>query len=298
MKLGELIRRTARRLARARLHYGHGTHSAADEAAWLVLGAMRLAPDAARADLGRVVPAVAQRRVHALTARRIRERIPLAYLLREAWLGGLRFYVDRRVIVPRSLAAELLHDDGLKPWLRRPVRSALDLCTGSGCLAVLLAHAFRRATIDASDVSAAALAVARKNLARYRLRRRVRLVRSDLFDGLAGRRYDVIVCNPPYVTPRAMRSLPTEYRHEPALALAGGPAGLLVVRRVLEQARAHLRPHGLLVCEVGGARRALERTYPHLPFVWPEISDPGSVFIAEREALPPDARAKKRARAT
>jgi ribosomal protein L3 glutamine methyltransferase len=288
LKLGELIRRTTRRLARARLHYGHGTRSADEEAAWLVLGAMRLPPVAARADLAREVPAAGLRRVRRLAARRIREHIPLAYLLREAWLGGLRFYVDRRVIVPRSLAAELLRDEGLRPWLRRPVRRALDLCTGSGCLAILLAHAYPKATIDASDVSARALAVARRNVAHYRLGRRVRLVRGDLFDALAGHRYDLIVCNPPYVAPRAMRSLPTEYRREPALALSGGPAGLLVVRRVIEQARAHLRPRGLVVCEVGGARRALERAYPRLPFVWPEISEPGSVFLIEREALPLD----------
>jgi ribosomal protein L3 glutamine methyltransferase len=225
--------------------------------------------------------------VRRLVARRIRERIPLAYLLREAWLGGLRFFVDQRAVVPRSLAAELLRGE-LQPWLLRPVRRALDLCTGSGCLAVLLAHAYPKASVDACDVSAGALAVARKNVAQYRLGRRVRLVRSDLFAGLGRQRYDLIVCNPPYVTPRAMRSLPAEYRHEPALALAGGRAGLAIVRRVLEQARAHLRPHGLLVCEIGGARRALECAYPRVPFVWPEISDPGSLFVLEREALPAD----------
>jgi ribosomal protein L3 glutamine methyltransferase len=171
--------------------------------------------------------------------------------------------------------------------LRRPVRRALDLCTGAGCLAVLLARTFSRARVDASDLSAAALAVARINVARHRLRRRIRLPRSDLFAGLGDQRYDLIVCNPPYVTARAMRRLPREYRHEPSVALAGGGDGLALLRRLIAQARQHLSTRGLLVCEIGGNRRALERAYPQLPFVWPLTSaGVGSVFVLEREQLP------------
>lgn len=225
-------------------------------------------------------------RIRRLAARRVRERIPLAYLLREAWLDGRTFHVDRRVIVPRSYISELLRER-LRPWLRRPVRRALDLCTGSGCLAVLLALTFPRARIDATDVSAKALEVARINVARYRLRRRVRLLRSDLFDSLLGERYDLIVTNPPYVDARAMRELPREYDYEPSAALSAGRDGLEFMRRILAQVRNHLNPRGLLVCEVGDARPALERVYPRLPFVWPETSEsPGCVFALEREQLP------------
>jgi len=284
--VAELLRLTERRLRRARLSYGHGTHDARDEAAWLVRAALRLGPAAAPATLAREVSSAELRRVLRMLERRIRDRTPLAYLLREAWLGDVRFYVDRRAIVPRSYIAELLRER-LRPWLRRPVRRALDLCTGSACLAVMLARTFHHARIDASDVSAAALAVARINVARHRLRRRIRLVRSDLFAGLGDQRYDLIVCNPPYVTARAMRRLPREYRHEPILALAGGDDGLDLLRKLLAQARRHLSPRGLLVCEIGGNRRALERAYPRLPFAWPCTSaGAGSVFALEREQLP------------
>ena len=284
--VAELLRRTEQRLCRARLSYGHGTHNARDEAAWLVRASLSLKPRLAKATLAREVSSAELRRVQRLLEHRIRDRTPLAYLLREAWLGDVRFYVDRRAIVPRSYIAELLRER-LSPWLRRPVRRALDLCTGSGCLAVLLARTFARARVDASDLSAAALAVARINVARHRLRRRIRLRRSDLFAGLGDQRYDLIVCNPPYVTAPAMRRLPPEYRHEPRLALAGGGDGLALLRRLLAQARQHLSARGLLVCEIGGNRRALERAYPQLPFAWPLTSaGAGSVIVLEREQLP------------
>jgi ribosomal protein L3 glutamine methyltransferase len=254
----------ARRLARARLHYGHGAHNAREEAAWL-LSSVR---DPAR--------------VRKILDRRIRERIPLAYLLKEAWLGEYSFYVDQRVIVPRSFIAELLRA-GLGPWLAKEPRSVLDLCTGSGCLAVLAALEFRRARIDAADLSANALAVAKRNIRRYALGKRVRTVRADLFGKL--KTYDLILSNPPYVTARSMKKLPAEYRHEPSLALAAGDDGLDVVHRILSEARSHLNPKGLLVCEIGGNRRALERAYPKLEFTWPEVSDPGTVFILTREQL-------------
>ncbi|HXR57950.1 MAG TPA: 50S ribosomal protein L3 N(5)-glutamine methyltransferase [Burkholderiales bacterium] len=264
------LREIERRLRRARLSYGHGTHEARGEATWLFTS----------------VKSPGKRK--ALLDRRIRERIPLAYLLNEAWLDGRRFYVDRRVIVPRSFISELLRER-LRPWLHRPVRRALDLCTGSGCLAVLTAQTFPQARVDASDISRDALEVAGINVRKHRLGRRIRLLRSDLFSSIT-KTYDLIVTNPPYVDARAMRRLPPEYDYEPRLALAAGADGLDLVRKILSKARQHLNPGGLLVCEVGDAHRALERAYPELPFAWPETSEPGTVFILERDQLPPAAR--------
>jgi ribosomal protein L3 glutamine methyltransferase len=196
LTLGELIRQTERRLRAARLHYGHGTDNPHDEAAFLVLRGLGLPFDA---DLER---AAEPARIEGLIRKRIEDRTPAAYLLNEAWLAGVPFYVDRRVIVPRSHIAEMLVAR-LEPWHRGPVRRILDLCTGSGCLAILAARAFPLALVDASDLSTAALAVARRNVARYRLQNRVRLIRSDLFSSLARKRYDIILTNPPYVTSAA-----------------------------------------------------------------------------------------------
>lgn len=263
MKLGDLILRTEKRLRAARLHYGHGTDNPHDEAAFLVLRGLGLPFDA---DLAQSADAA---RVEALIRRRIRERTPAAYLLNEAWLSGVPFYVDRRVIIPRSHIAELLAA-GLEPWRPRPLRRILDLCTGSGCLAILAARAFPLALVDAAELSSAALAVARRNVAHYNLQRRIRLVQSDLFSKLQGGRYDLILTNPPYVTSSALRRLPAEYRHEPGLALAAGKDGLDVVARILAEARKHLARSGLLVCEVGAGRKTVERAFPRLPFVWPK----------------------------
>ena len=273
MTLGELIERITRRFAAAALFYGQGTDNARDEAAWLVLRGLGLPFDA---DLGG--NAKDAERIERLAERRIGERIPVAYLLKEAWLAGQSFYVDERVIVPRSHIAELLQEKLLR---RRPVRRVLDLCTGSGCLAILAARAFPGAKVDAVDVSPAALAVARKNVARHRLGRRVRLQRSDLFDGLGAARYDLILSNPPYVGARAMAALPAELRHEPRLALAGGGDGLALVARILTLAPAHLEPEGLLVCEVGDARAAVQRRFRALKLAWPRPE----VLIAVRDAL-------------
>ena len=258
MTLRELIARTERRLRAARLHYGHGAGNAHDEAAWLVLRGLGLAFDA---DLNAEARHVD--RIEQLLDKRIRERIPVAYLLGEAWLDGLAFHVDRRVIIPRSHIPFVLKELPIAP------RRILDLCTGSGCLAILAARAFPPARVDAADLSAPALAVAKKNVLRHRLARRVRLIRSDLFDSLRGEKYDLIVSNPPYVTTASMRSLPPEYRYEPGLALAGGKDGLELVSRIIAAAPAHLNPGGLLVCEVGDGRKALERAYPRLPLAWP-----------------------------
>jgi ribosomal protein L3 glutamine methyltransferase len=271
LKLGELIRSTARRLSAAKLHYGHGTENARDEAAFLVLRGLDLP---FQENMTREVD---PSRVESLIRRRIEDRLPVPYLLHEAWLAGRKFYVDRRVIIPRSHIAFLL-DAKLKPWLTCAPRRVLDLCTGSGCLAIIAAQAFPRARVDASDLSAAALAVAKRNVAEHR--RRVRLVKSDLFAALHGR-YDVIVTNPPYVPARSMRTLPPEYRHEPGMALGAGRDGLNVVRRILADAPRYLTPRGLLVCEVGEARRAVEKAFP-LPFTW----EGESVFLLDREQLP------------
>lgn len=273
-------REVARRFTRARLVFGHGTTNARDEAAWLLCHVLRVDFGDFRSAQERVPGAAEARRIEALAERRIATRAPLAYVLGEAWLQGHRFHVDSRVIVPRSHIAEVV-PDGLRAWLPRSgPRRILDLCTGSGCLAVLAARAYPRARVDASDVSAAALAVARRNVAAYRLGRRVRLVRSDLFAALGPARYDLILCNPPYVPARAMRRLPPEYRHEPSLALGSGADGLDFVRRLLAEARRHLPPRGVLVVEVGDGRRAVERAFPRLPLTWLETSAGGGLVFA------------------
>jgi ribosomal protein L3 glutamine methyltransferase len=274
LKLQELILRTEKRLRAARLHYGHGTDNPRDEAAFLVLRGLGLPFDA---DLGQ---AADPSRVEALVQKRIKERTPAAYLLNEAWLSGVPFYVDRRVIIPRSHIAGLL-EAGLEPWQPRPLRRILDLCTGSGCLAILAARAFPLALVDAADLSAAALAVARRNVSKHKLEKRISVVRSDLFSSLGEKRYDLIITNPPYVSSAAMRRLPAEYRHEPGLALAAGRNGLDVVARVLASARQHLAKNGLLVCEVGNGRKAVERAFPRLPFVWAK----DEVFILPAASL-------------
>ena len=285
--VGDVISLGASRLAKARLAFGHGTNNAHDEAAYLVSHALGLPVLRTARYLHSTVTASEARAALAWIELRIRTRRPAAYLTHEAWLGPYRFYVDERVIVPRSyLAAWILNDLGT--WIANPQRidRVLELCTGSGCLAVLLAKAFPRACIDATDISADALAVARRNVARYRLRDRVRLLQADLFAGLGRKRYSLIIANPPYVTSRAMRRLPAEYRAEPGLALAGGKDGLDCVRRILAQAHRHLQPGGLLVVEAGHARRRIERAFPRLAFTWiatPHHDD--AVFLLDRDAL-------------
>ena len=215
-----------------------------------------------------------------LVRRRVDERVPASYLTREAWLGEFRFYVDARAIVPRSYIAELLRDE-LSPWVsdEMPVLRALDLCTGSGCLAILIALAFPDAQIDATELSPEALEVAARNVSDYGLQDRVHLIRGDLFAGLTGR-YDLIVSNPPYVSRESMDSLPREYLAEPKMALAGGEDGLAIVRRILAQAGAHLNEQGILIVEIGHNRDALEQAFPTLPFTWLETSGgDGFVFL-------------------
>ena len=285
--LRAVLRQAARRLTAARVAYGHGTTNARDEAAWLAAWALGIPFEALEARLDRILSEADAARIDALVAERIATRKPAAYLTHEAWLGPHRFYVDERAIVPRSFIAELVRAE-LAPWLADPsaVRRALDLCTGSGCLAILLALLCPRARVDAADISRDALAVARRNVTDYGLARRVKLVASDLYAGLEGRRYDLIVTNPPYVRAAVMRTLPAEYRQEPALALAGGEDGLDLVRRIVEDAPDHLEPGGLLVVETGHARERVARAFPRLALVWAETSGGDDcVFLITREGL-------------
>jgi ribosomal protein L3 glutamine methyltransferase len=285
--LARLIRSGAQRFRAHGLAFGHGVRNARDEATCLALHALNL-PPGTLSDLAQPLSAGAVERVSALFKRRIRERKPAAYLIGEALLGGFAFLSDERAIVPRSYIAELLCAE-LAPWIpsRSNIRSALDLCTGSGSLAVLLAQAFPRARIDAADISAAALALARGNVKKHRLGKRVRVIESDMFSALRGKRYDLIVSNPPYVRTAVMRRLPREYRWEPALALAGGSDGLDFVRRIVAASRRHLNKGGLLVVEVGHARQRVERSYPKIAFLWPQTSAGSNcVFMLERDQLP------------
>lgn len=288
LSVRDLLRFAVSQFETAGLAYGQGSENAYDEAAYLILHTLHLPLDRLEPFLdARLLPTEVDSVLDVLQ-RRVRERVPAAYLTREAWLGDFRFYVDERVIVPRSHIAAAL-GQGLAAWIPRAdsIERGLDLCTGSGCLAVLLAHAFPTAMIDASDISAPALEVARRNVEAYGLSRRVRLVESDLFAALSDQRYDVIVSNPPYVPAAAMAALPSEYRHEPALALAGGEDGLSVVRHILRQARHHLTRNGLLLMEVGEGREALEKAYPQLELTWLEVpAGDGSVCLFEREQLP------------
>lgn len=266
-RVQDLIARSARRLRRARVFFGHGTDNAWDEAATLVLHALGLSHDAGSV-YGRRVNAAAERCAEALITRRIKERVPAVYLTGETLFAGLPIHVDPRVLIPRSALAELI-ERRFAPWIAPVrVRRILDLGTGSGCIAVACAKAFPRARVDAADISKDALEVARINVRRHRLTRRVRLVESDHFNGLGGETYDIIVSNPPYVGARELRALPPEYRHEPRVALAAGASGLDSVRVILREAGRHLRPDGLLVVEVGNTEAAVRRSFRRLPFIW------------------------------
>ncbi len=269
-----------RRFAGAGLYFGHGTDNPLDEAAWLMGSALKLAPHELEEHLEDAPTSSQQDTIRALVEARIRTRQPLAYLLKEAWFAGLKFYVDERVIVPRSLTAEFIAEQ-FQPWIDPSrVRRVLDLCTGSGCMAIACAYAFPEARVDAADISEEALAVAHINVENHGLRERVRVIRSDLFSDLSGERYDLIVTNPPYVARDEMETLPPEYRHEPALALVSGGEGLDAVTRILFTAPPHLNPGGILVAEVGNSAIALQKKFPSVPFTWLTTSSGDeSVFL-------------------
>jgi ribosomal protein L3 glutamine methyltransferase len=284
--VGALIARAAARLSRARVFFGHGTDNARDEAAMLVLHALELPHAAGAALYRRRASRAAQERARQLITRRIRERVPAAYLTGVTWFAGVPIRVDARVLIPRSPIAELI-ERRFTPWIEpRRVRRVLDVGTGSGCIAIACARALPRARVDAVDISDAALEVARANVRRQRLTHRVRLLKSDHFSALGSATYDIIVANPPYVGARELAGLPPEYRHEPRMALAAGRSGLDSVRIILAQAARHLRPRGLLIVEVGNTEHAVRRTWRWLPFVWLEFErGGGGVFLLTREQL-------------
>ncbi len=286
MKIQVLITQIAAGWRAAHLYHGHGATDARTETFWLLAYVTGWSFDELAGRLSETLTTRQIARAQRLAARRAAERIPLAYLLGEAWLGPWRFVVDRRVIVPRSFIATLLFDQ-LHPWVRQPgrVRRVLDLCTGSGCLAIVAAHVFPNAQVDALDLSGRALQVARKNVALHGLTERIRLLRGDLLAPVPDERYDLILTNPPYVTDRAMARLPAEYHCEPSLALAGGHDGLDLVARIVEQAADHLTPRGLLVMETGHARARIEQRWPGLTLTWSELGGGTIVCVAARPEL-------------
>ena len=281
------VRYAVSRFHAANVFFGHGTASAYDEAVYLVLHTLHLPLDRLDPFLDARLTHAERTELNTLIERRVDERIPVAYLTHEAWLGEFRFFVDERVLIPRSHIAGLL-PDALAPWLPDPanVQSALDMCTGSGCLAILLAHHYPNADVDAADISSDALVVALRNVSDYGLQERVNLIRSDLWSNLTEKTYDLIISNPPYVTTMSMEELPDEYRHEPALALAGGDDGLDAVRTLIGKAASFLNPHGVLLVEVGHNRAVTEAAYPRLPFTWLSTgTEDEDVFLLRHDDL-------------
>lgn len=287
MTLYEILSQLENKLLESELYFGHGTNNAWDEAVQIASHVLGLPPDV-DAEVGdRVLTAHETDAIQALAQKRMEKKIPLPYLTHEAWFAGLKFYVDERVIIPRSPFGELIQKQ-FKPWVQNPSRVTriLDLCTGSGCIAIACAQQFPGAKIDAVDISEDALAVARKNSQYHRCDDRLRLLQSDLFAACKGEQYDFIISNPPYVDQQDMDELPAEFHWEPELALAAGTDGLDLVHRILKEAAAHLKEGGLLAVEVGNSETALIKQYPSLPFIWLEFEHGGGgVFLLQKQDL-------------
>jgi ribosomal protein L3 glutamine methyltransferase len=287
--IGDFFRFGITTLADKKAFLGHGTEDLKDEVWWLIAGALHLPLDLAPSLLlgARLTPMERHHLADFIYQRAV-NKIPTAYLLKQAYQAGQVFYVDERVLIPRSPIAELI-EKHFEPWLVEPesVTHILDLCTGSGCLAILSALAFPESQVDAVDISEPALAVAKHNVDDYGLNDRVRLLQSDVFSTLKEECYDIILSNPPYVDAQDLHTMPPEFHHEPKLALAAGPDGLDVVRAILREAKKHLKPQGLLIVEVGNSQAALEAAFPELPFVWIDFERGGEgVFVLKAEDLP------------
>lgn len=292
------LRFTVSQFEASDIFFGHGTDNSYDEAVWLVMSALHLPHDTLHNFLDAVITETERKHLAHLIDQRITKRTPTAYLLREAWLRGFKFYVDERVIVPRSFIAELLDfnedgEHGLQPWIEHPelINSAADICTGSGCLGILLANAFPDAAIDVVDISADAIAVCNINIANYGLQDQVTAIQSDMFSALQDKKngykkYDLIISNPPYVDAPSMAKLPTEYRNEPQIALGSGLAGLDHTHTILREAAKHLNDEGILVVEIGHNQDALEAAYPEVAFTWLEVAAGDQfVFLLTKEQL-------------
>lgn len=288
LTIRDWLRYAVSRFENSDIFYGHGTDNSYDEAVWLIMGAFHLPHDTLNNFLDAKLTSEERTKLAGFIDERINKHTPTAYLLKEAWLQGYKFYVDERVLIPRSFIAELLVNDSLQPWIEYPelVNNAVDICTGSGCLGVLLADAYPDAQVDVVDISKDAIDVCNINIAKYGLQERMHAIQSDMFTALKGKQYDLIISNPPYVDAPSMAELPAEYRNEPQLALGSGTAGLDHTHTILREAANYLTDDGVLVVEIGHNRDALIEAYPDLPFTWLEVSSGDQfVFLLTKEQL-------------
>ena len=283
--VADYLRWIATRFAAAELHYGHGTDNAWDESLALVCGYLKLPWDKLEYVLGSRLLKAERDALEGLTEQRIEQRIPVPYLVGEAWFAGYRFSIAPGVLIPRSPVAELIRDE-FTPWLMRPPGRILDLCSGNGCIGIACARQFGEALVTLAELDPSALDLARENVRLHGLEDRIRVVESDLFSGIDERPFDLIVANPPYVDADDLASMPAEFHHEPVAALSGGPDGLDLVRRILAEAGTRLASDGLLVVEVGNSSAALLQAFPNLPFAWPDFEYGGhGVFVVDRRGL-------------